>query len=59
MKAGGAPPPPPPPPPAGALDISAPDPAKNARAEMLTALNKGEGVTAGLRKVTANQKTRV
>ena len=30
------------------LDIAAPDPAKNARAEMLTALNKGEGVTAGL-----------
>ena len=30
-----------------------PEPTKNARAEMLTALNKGEGVTAGLRKVTA------
>ena len=63
VKAGGAPPPPPPgpapppPPPAGALDISAPDPAKNARAEMLAALNKGEGVTAGLRKVTDDQKT--
>ena len=61
--AGGAPPPPPPgpapppPPPAGALDLTAPDPAKNARADLLAALNKGEGVTAGLKKVTDDQKT--
>ena len=34
-----------------------PEPAKNAC--MFAALNKGEGVNAGLRKVTANQKTRV
>ena len=60
--AGGAPPPPPPgpapppPPPAGALDMT-PDPAKNARADLLAALNKGEGVTAGLKKVTDDQKT--
>ena len=59
--AGGAPPPPPPgpapppPPPAGAL--TAPDPAKNARADLLAALNKGEGVTSGLKKVTDDQKT--
>jgi len=61
--AGGAPPPPPPgpapppPPPAGALDLTAVDPAKNARADLLAALNKGEGVTAGLKKVSDDQKT--
>ena len=59
VKAGGAPPPPPPGPnPPRHLQ---PEPAKNACTEMLAALNKGEGVNAGLRmrKVTANQKTRV
>lgn len=61
--AGGAPPPPPPgpapppPPPAGALDLTAVDPAKNARADLLAALNKGEGVTSGLKKVSDDQKT--
>jgi len=64
--AGGAPPPPPPggpppPPPVGGLDLSAaapaPDPAKNARADLLAALNKGEGVTAGLKKVSKDQMT--
>ena len=57
VKAGGAPPPPlPGPNPPRHLQ---PEPAKNACTEMLTALNKSEGVNAGLRKVTANQKTRV
>jgi len=63
--AGGAPPPPPPggpppPPPVGGLDLTAapaPDPAKNARADLLAALNKGEGVTAGLKKVSKDQMT--
>ena len=60
---GAAPPPPPgpappPPPPMGALD-AAPSaaPASNPRADLLAALNKGEGVTSGLRKVTDDQKT--
>lgn len=62
VKAGGAPPPPPgpappPPPPAGALDLTAPDPAKNARADLLAALNKGSDVTKGLKKVSDDQKT--
>ena len=60
---GAAPPPPPgpappPPPPMGALD-AAPSaaPVANPRADLLAALNKGEGVTSGLRKVTDDQKT--
>jgi len=60
---GGGPPPPPPgpapppPPPMGALDASPAVPASNPRADLLAALNKGEGVTSGLRKVTDDQKT--
>ena len=62
VKAGGAPPPPPgpgppPPPPVGSLDLTAPDPAKNARADLLAALSKGSDVTKGLKKVTDDQKT--
>jgi len=46
------------PPPMGALD-AAPSaaPASNPRADLLAALNKGDGVTSGLRKVTDDQKT--
>ena len=61
--AAGAPPPPPPcpgpppPPPAGSLDLTAPDPTKNARADLLAALSKGSDVTKGLKKVTDDQKT--
>lgn len=59
---GAAPPPPPgpappPPPPVGALDAAPAAPVANPRADLLAALNKGEGVTAGLRKVTDEQKT--
>jgi len=60
-KASAAPPPPPgaplppPPPPPGGLDLSAP--AHNPRADLLDALNQGEGITKRLNKVTDDQKT--
>jgi len=64
----GGPPPPPPPPPAGGpgslLDRGTPAgspsaaPAADSRATLLAALNKGDSVTGGLRKVTDDMKTK-
>ncbi|XP_070534574.1 adenylyl cyclase-associated protein 1-like isoform X2 [Ptychodera flava] len=63
--AAAAPPPPagapPPPPPGGApvLDIgdSKEDPSTAARAALFSDLNKGEGITSGLKKVTSDMQT--
>ena len=57
--AAGGPPPPPPPPPANLfddlkIDENAEDKARNA---LFAELNKGEGVTSGLKKVTDDMKT--
>ncbi|XP_057309700.1 adenylyl cyclase-associated protein-like isoform X1 [Hydractinia symbiolongicarpus] len=55
---GGAPPPPPPgPPPPAAPDASSSTPAVDTRAELFAALNKGTGITTGLKKVTDDMKT--
>eukprot|EP00088_Acartia_fossae_P034768 TRINITY_DN3571_c0_g1_i1.p1 TRINITY_DN3571_c0_g1~~TRINITY_DN3571_c0_g1_i1.p1 ORF type:complete len:248 (+),score=83.96 TRINITY_DN3571_c0_g1_i1:51-794(+) len=49
---------PPPPPPAGLLDLTSDeDSGKNARADLLAALNKGTDITKGLKKVSDDQKT--
>ncbi|VDK59019.1 unnamed protein product [Cylicostephanus goldi] len=55
------PPPPPPPPPSFFKDTSSPSPApadsKASRDALFAELNKGEAITAGLRKVTADMQT--
>ncbi|KAK5975455.1 Adenylyl cyclase-associated protein [Trichostrongylus colubriformis] len=59
----GGPPPPPPPPPPGLLfddsasSASSADAAKAGRDALFKELNKGEAITAGLRKVTADMQT--
>ncbi|KAI9263262.1 adenylate cyclase associated N terminal-domain-containing protein [Phascolomyces articulosus] len=56
--AGGAPPPPPPPPPPMTFDeISSEDDVKTGAAAVFAEINKGESVTAGLRKVDKSQMT--
>ncbi|VDO67732.1 unnamed protein product [Heligmosomoides polygyrus] len=57
---GGPPPPPPPPPPSLLADIAPAAPADGSklnRDALFAELNKGEAVTAGLRKVTADMQT--
>src|SRR5205814_4646850 len=55
--AAGGPPPPPPPPPLPKFDIP-PDTSKSGGLDaVFSELNKGEAVTAGLRKVSASQMT--
>ncbi|WKY14372.1 hypothetical protein Q1695_000150 [Nippostrongylus brasiliensis] len=57
---GGPPPPPPPPPPSLLADANphaAADSTKASRDALFAELNKGEAVTAGLRKVTADMQT--
>uniref|UniRef100_A0A7E4ZX44 Adenylyl cyclase-associated protein n=1 Tax=Panagrellus redivivus TaxID=6233 RepID=A0A7E4ZX44_PANRE len=61
-KGPGGPPPPPPPPPADIFadvkkNASNSDADKAARAKLFAELNKGEAVTAGLKKVTADMQT--
>ena len=53
----GAPPPPPPPPPPGFADAPKPA-AKGGMNAVFAELNKGTAVTSGLRKVTADMKTK-
>lgn len=55
-----APPPPPPPPPPGSLALEQPKPsqANNGMAALFADLNRGEGITSGLKKVTAGMKTK-
>ncbi|KAI1724315.1 adenylyl cyclase-associated protein 2 [Ditylenchus destructor] len=56
-KAGG-PPPPPPPPPAGLFTETKPsDSGKNVREALFAEINKGDAVTSGLKKVTADMQT--
>lgn len=57
--AGGGPPAPPPPPPPGLFDDIkvAQDPGKAARNNLFADLNKGDGVTQGLKKVSDDMKT--
>ncbi|KAI9492205.1 adenylate cyclase associated N terminal-domain-containing protein [Zychaea mexicana] len=55
--AGGAPPPPPPPPPPMTFDNEPADDAKTGAAAVFAEINKGESVTAGLRKVDKSQMT--
>ncbi|XP_023327185.1 adenylyl cyclase-associated protein 2 isoform X2 [Eurytemora carolleeae] len=52
------PPLPPPPPPPGTMDIDFEvDPAKAARGDLMSSLNKGADITKGLKKVSDDQKT--
>lgn len=55
-----APPPPPPPPKAGIFfeTKAAPSGGDDPRAGLMNALNRGSDVTSGLRKVTADMKTK-
>jgi adenylyl cyclase-associated protein len=55
------PPPPPPPPKPGAFFEDQPKATKSSagsQAELLAALNQGSGITSGLKKVTADMKTK-